>query len=271
MKKILFGLALLAGCKTVTQNPEAKPSPTAKAFTPEDIKALVAQSPVASYSWKNRGKAPLSYLQGMGLVFARSVCQIWDPHVQEALRPKGSVNLDALTHYGLEVNLVNVYTLLTGLGMRESSGQYCEGKDQAANTGTAEEAEAGLFQTSYNSRYSHPPKYETPNPILVNLIKQYQAKKDGCLLEVFKPGVTCGALDAVHYGTGPGRDFQILSKSCPAFTAEYTAVMIRVNGGARGHYGPLRKKEAEFLPSLKELYSAIEAKVKESPNVCALL
>ena len=52
--------------------------------------------------------------------------------------------------------LRHLFVLLTGLGMRESSGRYCEGRDMAALNTTAETAEAGLFQTSYNARFGDP-------------------------------------------------------------------------------------------------------------------
>jgi len=37
-----------------------------------------------------------------------------------------------------------------GLGMRESSGRYCEGRDRNANNVTSDTAEAGLFQMSWD-------------------------------------------------------------------------------------------------------------------------
>ena len=38
-----------------------------------------------------------------------------------------------------------------GLGMRESSGQYCCGRDTSEDNTTADTAEAGLFQMSWNA------------------------------------------------------------------------------------------------------------------------
>ena len=40
----------------------------------------------------------------------------------------------------------HLFVLLIGLGMRESSGKYCEGRDKSASNRSAETAEAGLFQ-----------------------------------------------------------------------------------------------------------------------------
>jgi hypothetical protein len=265
----LFVLALTIFCSCNWEpSPAASPSPLASAspvkFSAEDIKAIVAGNEVAKYRFKDRGPAPLGYLQGLAIVFARSVCDETAPHVLAATQPLGPVVRDAMTWYGLEPSLVNVYALLYGLGMRESSGQYCEGRDVTAQTATAEEAEAGLFQTSYNSRYSNPPAFETPNPVLVGLINRWKSDESKGLLEVFKQGVSCGTGDATNFGSGAGRDFQALSKRCPAFVTEYAAVMVRVNGGSKGHYGPLRRKEAEVLPFVVSMLKEIEAKVRAS-------
>jgi hypothetical protein len=48
--------------------------------------------------------------------------------------------------------LRHLFVLMIGLGMRESSGRYCEGRDQSASNTSADTAEAGLFQTSWNAR-----------------------------------------------------------------------------------------------------------------------
>ena len=46
--------------------------------------------------------------------------------------------------------LRRLFVLLMGLGMRESSGQYCEGRDRSAHNTSADTAEAGLFQVSFD-------------------------------------------------------------------------------------------------------------------------
>jgi hypothetical protein len=40
---------------------------------------------------------------------------------------------------------------MMGLGMRESSGQHCEGRDMSADNVSSDTAEAGLFQMSWNA------------------------------------------------------------------------------------------------------------------------
>src|SRR5262247_524138 len=52
--------------------------------------------------------------------------------------------------------LRHLFVLMYGLGMRESSGKFCEGRDQSADNTSADTAEAGLFQTSYDARYGCP-------------------------------------------------------------------------------------------------------------------
>jgi hypothetical protein len=42
--------------------------------------------------------------------------------------------------------LRHLFALQLGLGMRESSGQYCCGRDMSADNVSAETCEAGLFQ-----------------------------------------------------------------------------------------------------------------------------
>ena len=55
---------------------------------------------------------------------------------------------------GVDV-LRHVFVMLTELGMRESSGKFCESRDKsAANTG-GDAAEAGLFQVSFDSIRAH--------------------------------------------------------------------------------------------------------------------
>ena len=41
----------------------------------------------------------------------------------------------------------SLFVMLLGLGMRESSGRYCEGRDFGTNV-SADTAEAGMYQTS---------------------------------------------------------------------------------------------------------------------------
>ena len=54
--------------------------------------------------------------------------------------PNDKDGIDTLRH---------TYALMIGLGMRESSGAFCTGRDTSQNFNQADSAEAGLFQTSF--------------------------------------------------------------------------------------------------------------------------
>jgi hypothetical protein len=221
---------------------------------------------------------PLGYLEGVALVFARAVCNASRSDVLVVSEAKtGKDSSDALSWYnsnfaavgmtndvGGRDTLRHAYTLLLGLGMRESSGQHCVGRDPTASNTTANSAEAGAWQTSWDS---HVASVELPK-----LFSLYQASASGCLLDVFSQGVTCSAADWKNWGAaGDGLSFQQLEKACPAFAAEYAAVMLRVDGGTAGHYGPLRTKAAEVRPECDALLRQVETVVEQSPSGCAAL
>jgi hypothetical protein len=162
-----------------------------------------------------------------------------------------------MSNEGGRETLRHAYTLLIGLGMQESSGKHCCGKDASADNAKAETAEAGAFQTSYNSRLA--------SPLLPPMID----KKEKCYLEVFSEGVSCGEANWKNWGEGKGREYQAKNKACPAFSADYAAIMLRVSGGTRGHYGPLRTKRAEIIPACDYMLEQVEKLV--NPELCASL
>lgn len=241
------------------------------------IEALATGSTCAKYLWKDRGKAPKGYPKGVALVFARAVCEPSRSDVVVVSQANTGKDLtDALSWYksvfdGLGMpnekagidTLRHAYTLLIGLGMRESSGQHCVGRDASASNTDANSAEAGAWQTSYDSKGF--------SPELPKLFSAYQADASGCFLDVFSQGVTCSAADWKNWGTGTGVTFQKLEKECPAFAAEYAAVMLRVSGGSKGHYGPLRTKAAEVRPECDEMLKGVQGLVIENPQVCNTL
>ena len=118
------------------------------------------------------------------------------------------------------------------------------------------------LETSYDSH--------TLSAELSKLFDKYQAGA-ACHLDVFKQGVSCSSADWKNWGSGAGLTFQALEKECPAFAAEYAAVMLRVSGGSGGHYGPLRTKAAEIRSECDGMLSQIEASVQQNPGVCAEL
>lgn len=234
---------------------------------------IAAASAIARYNWPGRGVAPMGYIKGMALVYARVYCKLkeGDTVVAEmAEADSGNGAADALAHYvrqfqeaGMDnessgvATLRHLFVLMTGLGMRESSGRYCEGRDRAANNTSANTAEAGLFQTSFNARRAH--------PYLLTLFQKYQeeyAANPGIgFIDNFQQGVTCRAKDRQNFGSGDGKEFQELSKRCPAFAVEFCALGLRK---IRTHWGPINKRAAELRPECNQMLMRVEQAVDEA-------
>jgi hypothetical protein len=240
----------------------------------EKILQIADNSAIARYRWLNRGVAPKGYIKGMALVYAKVYCKLkaGDPFVKEMAKANtGNTDKDALAHYaekfrdaGMNNSVAGVDTLrhlfilLIGLGMRESSGKYCEGRDKSANNVTAETAEAGLFQTSYNAR--------SASPLLPQLFEQYLANPSG-FVEIFKEGVTCPSQDWENYGEGKGKEFQRLSKACPAFAVEFAAIGLR---NLRKHWGPINHLKAEIRPEADAMLQEVQ-EIVDQFNLCPIL
>ena len=239
----------------------------------DKIIQIAANSQIARYHWLDRGVAPKGYIKGMAVVYAKVYCQLkaGNPFAKEMAKANtGNSDKDALAHYAqkfgyLGMNnsvagvdtLRHLFVLLIGLGMRESSGKHCEGRDRSASNTTAETAEAGLFQTSYNAR--------SASPLLPQLFEQYLANSSG-FIEIFKEGVTCPPQDWENYGEGKGKEFQRLSKACPAFAAEFAAIGLR---NLRKHWGPINQLEAEIRPEANAMLQEVQ-KIVDQLNLCSL-
>lgn len=247
----------------------------------EEIKKLVRGSKCAAYSWKDRGTAPKAYTTGVALVFARGVCQMSrdDIKLVSAARklPESQWDrTDVLSWYNSNFKklgmtndvagvdtLRHVYTLLLGLGMMESSGQYCCGRDMSAGFSSADSAEAGLFQASWGAS-------RTSN-ILLPLFETYKKSNTGCMLDIFKEKVQCKSGNAKNWGTGLGYEWQALTKTCPAFATEYAAVLLRTTGGTKGEFGPIRRKQVELRPECDSMLLEVQKSVQANTEVCSLL
>jgi uncharacterized protein (TIGR02594 family) len=226
-----------------------------------EIIALVQAAPLNDYAWKDRGRAPSGYLSGMALSFAVAVLDFRNanPMADLLARPAGGVDSDALRWYeaefrklGMDNSLAGVHvirhlwTLLIGLGMRESSGRYFVGKDASAANTSAETCEAGLFQTSWN--------ISNASPEIAKLLAAYWADPNG-FLAVFQEGLTPTAGHLAVYGTGKGASYQFLAKYCPLFACMTTAVGLRL---ARKHWGPINRKEVELLKEADTLLTMVQ-------------
>lgn len=257
--------------------PTPAPAPVGGPYV-DQIKELVKGSSCANYSWKSRGRAPLGYVKGVALSFARSLCRFkkseQTPSGLSAILSKantGNASKDAIAHYqsnfssiSLPINTAGedpiraVYVLGMGLGMRESSGSYCEGWDRSAGSNRpSSAAEAGVYQTSYDSIGS--------SPELSKLYSEYKAGNSGrCFLNVFKEGVSCGSSSIL--GSGAGAEYQAFNKSCPAFATEYAMTMLRIQ---RSHYGPINRKEAEVIPACNQLLKDVQDLIdRDAENAC---
>jgi uncharacterized protein (TIGR02594 family) len=244
--------------------------------TIDRIVQLADASDLARYAWKERGVAPRGYIRGMAVAFA-TIYAKWKQQDSAALvmgaANSGDSGVDALAWYdshfaalGLRNGasdaalgdvLRHLFVLLIGLGMRESSGRYCEGRDRSASNVSAETAEAGLFQQSWNSRFA--------SPELPKLFARYSANPQG-FLPIFSEDVKPRPDDLVNFGSGEGAAFQALCKSCPAFAVEAAAVALRT---IRKHWGPIDRQEAEIRPEANRLLEQVQQIVDAAPVIVA--
>jgi len=229
------------------------------------IVQLAGSSDLAGHSWTGRGAAPPGYIKGMAVAYA-NVYAKWkkgDAAAAVMAAPSsGNSSHDALAWYDAQfaaLGLANgpdqskngdvlrhLFVLLTGLGMRESSGRCCEGRDLSASNTTADTAEAGLFQQSWNSRFA--------SPELPKLFAEYSANPQG-FYAIFSEGVSPHAGDLDDFGGGEGAAFQALCKSCPAFAVEAAAVGVRT---LRTAWGPIDRQEAELRPEADRLFQQVQ-------------
>jgi hypothetical protein len=275
-----FAIGLIAVASSLSYAVESIPDEVFSELSPgsytQQVKDLSGISSCSKYSWKNRGRAPAGYIKGVALNFARSLCRlkmIAPPSPLASILSAAdthNANKDALTHYqdifatkhmntntSGEDPLLALYTLGLGLGMRESSGKYCEGWDVAAGANrSSRAAEAGLFQASYDSMDA--------SPELKKLYAEYKASPERCMLDIFKEGVSCRPQSIL--GSGAGADYQTFNKACPAFATEYAMTLLRI---LRKHFGPINKKAAEVNPACNLLLKDVQKLVDSDPqNVC---
>ena len=101
----MIGLATaVAGCgpsSSQAQNAPTTTSGPARSDGVAELKAIASRSQCAAHDWTARGRAPLSYIEGVTLVFARAVCQPKRVDVQVVSAPVdlSSHSDDALAIY----------------------------------------------------------------------------------------------------------------------------------------------------------------------------
>jgi hypothetical protein len=234
--------------------------------------------------------APSAYVAGLALTFARALCQPDRPDVKVISAAAGDPSTlkgkaDGLTTFdatfkrlgmkndadGVD-SLRHTYVLVLGLGLKESSGEYCVGRDLSEHFTQAETAESGLLQTSWGAH-----KF---NSTLEPMFRGYQAQHDPtrCMFEVFSHNISCHKHDAENFGdpNSDGFQWQALTKQCPAFSAEYGAVVLRTHGGFHGEFGPINcfvrpfdhcQKPSVFA-SCDSMFLKVQDFVSQNPSIC---
>lgn len=284
--KLLLILAfsfLVIGCATqgIVDGTVPSSSDTTAAVVPADQQmtrdqylALATKSTCANTEFASQGKPSkrVGYLKGMALTYGKTVCNPTGDTYKVASQPIGNSNIDAFAVYGLslptaENRLNTAFALAIGSAARESSWRWFCGKDAAASNTTSSTAEAGLHQSSYNSRYNR--DGETINASRDKLYKYFKADKSRCFAKEYKDiGLTADAANLKNWGTGEGVIFQELSKQCPGFAVEYHLMGMRERVT---HYGPLKGQRAELKPACTALFVDLNKAIKANPSLCGKL
>jgi peptidoglycan hydrolase-like protein with peptidoglycan-binding domain len=231
------------------------------------IAKLAEESAIAKYSWKDRGKLPLGYTAGIAQCFGLAATRLMEGHPIATTAAQADRNLpdkDALSWYrdkftaiGMDNSVDGIdtlralFVLLLGLGARESSGRYCEGRDMSATNVAADTAEASCYQTSWNIR--------SCSSAIPPLLQEYWANPNG-FLPTFQEGVSLKKDELANFGSGDGAKFQFLSKYAPAFHVFVTAVGLRY---LRQHWGPINRQEVELRKEANEMLLDVQHLLSE--------
>ena len=219
--------------------------------------------------WPGRGMAPEGYYDGIAMTYAQACrdLKIGSRFVLEAAKPIQLSALDALEWYHLHPTkpqdiLHCTYALMTGLGMRESSGEPYSGMDTTnPSSNTANTAEAGLFQVSWNSHAF--------SKLLPDLMVVWRDLKSTWPIDpspFFLHGISTHMSATI--GSGDGADFQAISKREPAFAAYYAAILLR---SRRDHWGPLNTHAAQIVAVIDSLLDTVAKLIdKESTNAVSV-
>ena len=267
------------------------------AQTPSPDQSIVDIASASSCNPQGIDRGPAAYIRGMALVFAKAVCQPDRPDVRVVSEARHDPNTDAGKSDALNIfdswfrrlgmpnetsgvdTLRHSYVLLLGLGLVESSGNYCTGRDKSQNFDTADSAESGLFQTSWGARvhsYTLEPMFGSYRPI-----PRGNRDPKRCMIGVFSRHVSCSSWDAKNWGdpNSDGYAWQAVTKQCPAFSTEYAAVVLRTHGGhgsSYGEFGPIncyagnkKCRKPSIYPACDAMFQKVQAYVQEHPSVCA--
>jgi hypothetical protein len=262
--------------KMPAQHSKPRPLAPLPAATQQLIASMAASSEIAKYNWKDRGVAPRGYITGMAITWS-TVLRKWMNNNSAALEMAKAnshdPNKDALSWYkgvfdehkmiidvdGVDT-LRSLFVLQIGHGMRESSGKHCVGRDMSADNVDPMTCEAGLFSMSWNASSS--------SPEIQKLFDEYSHERGSliCAGSHFAEGVNCSAAEWRCYGTGAGRSYQQLAKSCPQFAVETSAIALRK---LRKHFGPINRYEVEVRDEANFLLLSVQDLIlgKDAPEV----
>jgi hypothetical protein len=228
----------------------------------DSVIQTVTKSNIYKYHWKQRGIAPAGYMKGMGLSFAECLLQYRSGsefEVEMAKANTGNDHKDALSWYNSnfrrlgmnndesgENTLRHLFVLMLGLGMRESSGQHCDGRDTSAHNVSSDSAEAGMFQMSWD--------ISAGSSLFQKLYEEFHDDHSDDLLHYFSEGVHCSRSQWAIFGSGTGANFQTMCKSQPLFSVKTCGVGLR---NIRTHWGPINRKEAEITLGADTMFKNI--------------
>jgi N-acetylmuramoyl-L-alanine amidase/Putative peptidoglycan binding domain len=230
----------------------------------QKIWTMAQESEIADYSWPGRGVAPPGYVPGIALCFAHAMTRSGEA-VAVMSRAQSSPDLDALAWYEAEFKqngmsnkkpgldtLRHLFVMMMGLGPRESSGKYYEGRDMSATNVESTTAEAGLFQTSWNIKAG--------SSAIPPLLGEFWNNPHGFLTE-FKEGLGSPTSSNLNsYGSGDGVRYQWLSRFCPLFHVLVTGVGMRC---LRQHWGPINRREVTIKREADILLQDVQSLVDD--------
>lgn len=238
---------------------------------PKNVTAAIDRASVSSVmriSWPERGRAPAGFVKGMAAVFAilYARLKVNDQAVLAMVRvvdePGKHDVFDVLEQHllaqgmktgdaSMRDRLRYLFVVMYGLGMRESSGRYCCGRDTTAVLEvSAETAEAGPFQTSWDLRGASP---EIVRLFDISRGKKVDDFKD--MLDVWKEGVIQKPADSQSFGSGQGLWFQVACKTDMEFAVQVAALGLRNRCTA---WGPVNRKEVAILSGVDTLLLDIQ-------------
>lgn len=258
---------------TAPAGPKAPPGPPPA--VPVTLQAILDMAAASSLArWAEGWGAPIGYVKGMAAAMALLHSRLGQNSlmVTAVAAARHDTPGDALNWYrkhfeaagmsnetaGPDV-LRHVMTLLFDLGLHESGGKFCEGRDTTAPAkDLANTAEAGLFQMSWDAHIGCPD--------IADLFQAYVKAGDDPekLGVIFHEGVHCSETMLTNHGAGVGMEFQRVTKASPMFAVLSAARGLRSIGGHVGHWGPIRREEVKIRNEADQLFRMVQGLVNQS-------